>query len=599
MKRNYDEVRQKCLAFIKGQLNVNSYTLFPTLRENYELTHTGRVYGSVSMPSDAVVDFPNYIYCDQFYDETYQGVCSGRWQNINESARVNLGVEISTHTDKKYTSAICPLRSDGTWKSETFTRTTEIYGINGEVTQKITYWSRSDKTINDSASNGVKGFTLKYYRWVDDNNNPIDIENLPPTIKEGTSVSGQTLMKTETYTLKPILLDDEEVDDAMPHYPNYVAELHTLADVEYLSGTAQILYDDKVLPSDLPPNPPVLPDAPTPFIRDVIFLPSKSTNLLEVAWISNFDTSCTIQINNRVYTVNPQRITDGYATYKVTITAEIGKSYDYTVNGNGVTVTGNIEYPSSNIYRICGDPQIIDELSAQRWYTGQNVPSPFNGKPTLLLSMGDQIDSITSNKLKRVQYSMFARNQKIPVMVTRGNHDKPVSFLAQYSMPNANGGDYYFIHQDTLFVVIDTTHADYDKHKAIIEQGLNSGSYSASILIMHHGMYTVGNNAYADIVIKLRNNLLEFVESKPFNMVLSGHDHIYCRNTKSNKLFMVAPSCTASKLYKVTNSNAPWAEVYMEMDAPTLIDMRVNTDTIDFVVFDHDGNILDEFTINK
>lgn len=599
MKRNYDEVRQKCLAFIKGQLNVNSYTLFPTLRENYELTHTGRVYGSVSMPSDAHVEFPNYIYCDQFYDEMYKGVCSGRWQNIDESARINLGVEVSTHTDRKYTSAICALKTDGTWRSETITRTTEIYGINGEITQKITYWTRHDKIINDSASNGVKGFTLKYYKWVDDEGNPIDTENLPPTIKEGTSVSGQTLIKTESYTLKPILLDDEEVDNAMPYYPDYIAELHTLADVEYLSGTTQVLYDDKVTSSDLPSNPPTLPSAPTPFIRDVIFSPSKNTNSLEVAWISNFDASCTIQINNKIYTVKPQRIADGYATYKIMVGVEIGKSYDYIVSGNGVTVTGNIDYPSGNIYRICGDPQLIDELSAQHWYTGQDMPSPFGNKPTLLLSTGDQIDAITSNKLKRIQYSMFAHNQRMPIMVARGNHDKTESFLAQYSMPNANGGDYYFIHQDTLFVVIDTTHVDYEKHKTIINQGLSSGSYSTSILVMHHGMYTVGSNAYADTVIKLRNNLSEFIESKPFNVVLSGHDHIYCRNMKSNKLFIVAPSCTASKLYKVENPNAPWAEVHMEMKVPAMIDMRINTTTIDFIMFDYDGNILDQFIINK
>lgn len=596
--RDYSKVTDKCLAFIKGQLNVNSYTLFPTLKEDYELSHIGRVFGTVSMPPNARVDFPSYIYCDQFYDETYVGVCSGRHQNTG-GARTNLGVAVTTYTDREYTSAVCPLRSDGTWKSETFVRTTEIYGLDGEITQKITYWSRDDKVVNESASNGVKGFVLRYYKWVDDKGNFIDVDNLPPTIKEGKSVEGQTLIDAVSYTLRPTLMDAEEIDNALPYYPDYMANFHTLSDVEYLTASSPIIYDSKVIASDLPLNPPTIPLTPTPFIRDIVFSPSRDTGMLEVAWIGNFDESCTIQINNRMYTVRPQRITDGYATFKTSVVATMGKSYSYTINGKGVTINGTIDYPNSKVYRICGDPQIIDEISAQEWYKGQNMASPFGVKPTLLLSMGDQIDAISSPKLKKIQYSMFAKGLVSPVMVTRGNHDKTESFLAQYSMPNSNGGDYYFIHQDTLFVVIDTTHRDFDKHKATINNGLASGSYSTAILVMHHGMYTVGSNAYADTTIQLRNNLASFIESKPFNIVMSGHDHIYCRNVKSNITFMVAPSCTGSKYYKVENPNAPWAEFYMELKKPVMMDMKVNATTLEFILFDYEGNTIDQFTITK
>lgn len=596
--KNYDVVAEKCLAFIKAQMNVNDYTLFPKLKEAYAESHRGRVIGTVEMPSNAYIEFPSYIYCDQFYDETYQGVCSGGHQNTGE-ARVNLGVEVSTLTDGKYTSAVCPLYSDGTWRTESITRTTEIYGVNGKETQRIIYWSKKDKIINESGSNGIKGFALKYFNWVDDEGNPFDVENLPATVKIGASVSGQVLMKVETYVLKPELVDEEEIDNAIPYYPDYMADFYTLADVEYLTASTNVMYDGVVSASDLKENPAPIPNAPEPFIRDVVFSPSGDTNSLEVAWISNFKDPCTIQVGNNTYTVNSQEIEDGYRSYKCTVKAQIGTEFKYTVSGKGISVSGLISYPNTNVYRICGDPQLIDETSAQNWYKSQEIESPFNKKPTLMLSMGDQIDSITSAPLKKQQYTMFAHEQKAPIMVVRGNHDKNDSFLAHYSMPNCKVADYYFIHNDTLFVVIDTNHLDFDVHKAVIEEGLNSGEYTTAILVMHHSMYTVGSNAYTDRTVQLRNNLGEYIQSKPFHVVLSGHDHIYCRNTIGNKMYILAPSSSGSKYYKVENPNEPWADVYMELKVPCVIDMEIEASVINFSLLDNMGNILDEFTVSK
>ena len=606
---SYEQSAQKCLAFIKSQLNVNNYTVFPRFNQDYDEYYTGPVSGTVKMPADAEVTFPNYIYCDRFYDETYSGVCSGKHQNTG-TARVNLGVEVATLTDGRHVSCVCPLHEDGTWRTERYYRTTEIYGIDGVETKRVTYWYKDDVEINTSGSNGLKEFELKYYAWIDDNGDFIDVDNLPPTVHEGEDPEPPTdlpegeepprsvLMRTVTYTLRPTLLDDTAIDNAIPIYQDYEANFFVYADVEYLSQTTNILYDEQVLSSDLPSNPPTLPDKPTPWIRDIIFSPASSTDTLSVSWISNFDGPCTISINGSSKTVSPSSITKGYMTYKATVRVERGSRYSYTISGSGVSETGTINYPKTNLYRIMGDPQLIDEASAQNWYAMQNVGSPAGVEPTLILSMGDQIDSIGNATLRNAQYTMFTKNQTVPIMVNRGNHDNNDAFLAHFNLPNAEEADYYFIHNGVLFVLIDTNHKDYDKHKRIIEEGLASGPYDWAVLITHHSLYSSGKRATSDGVLELRKALNDFIVSKPFDIVLSGHDHIYCRTSKPGKLFVTAPSSTGSKYYEIVDG-LPWTEVSMKLTKPACIDMEVTSTSLNFSVINMEGKIIDEFEVTK
>ena len=73
----YQAAAQKAIEFIKRQMNVNNYSLFPVLKEEYADYYTDSVIASVKMPEDAVVNYTTYIWCDQFNDETYSGICSG------------------------------------------------------------------------------------------------------------------------------------------------------------------------------------------------------------------------------------------------------------------------------------------------------------------------------------------------------------------------------------------------------------------------------------------------------------------------------------------------------------------------------------------
>lgn len=266
----YIDAADKCLDFIRRQLNVNNYSLFPRFTESYSDDYLGSITGKVKMPEDAKVKFPNYIYCDKFYDEVYSGICSGKHQHTSPATK-NLGVAITIYSDQEYTSVVCPLHSDGTWKSEMYYRTTEYYAIDTEIISEVVYWWKQDIKLNDTGENYPKNFYLKYYKWVDDSGNIIDVDNLPPkytkTYRERTQEEIEagiypTLYRSTTYTLVPKLLDDTIIDNALPYYTDYDISLYVYADVEYLTLTNNIVYDGKVKSTDLPSNPPTLAEEP-------------------------------------------------------------------------------------------------------------------------------------------------------------------------------------------------------------------------------------------------------------------------------------------------------------------------------------------------
>ena len=273
-EEKYKIASQKAIDFIKRQLNVNNYTLFPTLRTNYDDAHMGTVFANVPMPPDARVIYPKYIYCDQFYDEVYQGVCSGHHQNTGD-ARHNLGVEVVVYTDARYAACVCPLHSDGSWKTEEYFKETDFYGIDGTVYKTETYWYVLDKEMNDDHMDGLKEFRLKYYKWLDEDGSEIDVDNLPgletweaddmPVDEYGEPLP-LYLLKTETYKLTPEPSGDDAIDDAIPKYADYDTVLFVFADVEYNTEAESIIYDGVVQSTDLPSNPPVIPPEPAPYI---------------------------------------------------------------------------------------------------------------------------------------------------------------------------------------------------------------------------------------------------------------------------------------------------------------------------------------------
>ena len=602
----YKEASLKAIEFIKRQLNVNNYSLFPKLAEDYDSVYTGRIIAKVDMPPDAKINFPSYIYCDQFYDEKYQGVVSGKHKNITE-ARKNLAVEVTTYTDQNYRVALCFLHADGTWKSEVYYRETDFYGVGDLITHSETYWYRQDVIINENGSNGIKGFTLKYYKWVDDNGEEVDPDNLPGTIKEiinpvpidpdtGEPMR-ESFMYAKTYTLRPTLTDDTIIDDALPRYADFDASLYVFEDVEYLTETTNIIYDGTVGAGNLPSNPPILPDEPKPFIRDSIVQPNAEKGKLIITWITNFTSDCILTLDGVSYKVSGAVVVPGYYTYHAVVSASLNAAHTYSISGKGTSVTKSFRYNDSNRYLICGDPQIIDQSSADVWYKVQKVLDPL---PAIIISMGDQVDAITDALTRTEQFHLFTKEHSVPIATVRGNHDKNTNYFGHFGLPdNANEADFYFKNNDVLFISIDTNSADVEKHKAFIKGALDNNSYRWAILLMHHSLYSTSKRALTTQIKTLREGLTSFiVDETDICMVLAGHEHFLCRTTYPGKMFFTAATSTGSKYEADDYPAAPWNELTINTNIPKYTVMDVYEDQIILNTYDIEGNLIDTCSVS-
>ena len=625
-EEKYREAAQKAYDFIVRQLNVNDYSLFPRMKENYEDSHTSRIFATVDMPADAKVNYPTYISCDRFYDHEYQGVCTGGHKNTG-TARKTLGVEITVWTDAKYRSCICFLHEDGTWRSEQYFRETDYYATGYGDSEKIvkyeTYWYRHDKIINESGSNGLKGFDLKYYRWVDDNGDEIDPDHFPAkevwtdpeyqaaidAYEEWESLTPEEqaenpmdpperahFVRAKAYTLRPELMDDTVIDDAIPKYADYDTVQYVYADVEYKTEAQSIIYDGEVSAADLPDTAPELPDLPEPFIRDAIVQPGAVKGQLIITWITNFTDDCTLVFGGNTYTVSGDSVAAGYYTYHATVSAALDQTHQYTISANGVSLTKSFSYPDSSRFLVVGDPQITIPQTADTWYQIQNILDPL---PTMIVSMGDQVDAITDAILRTEQYHEFTAQQTVPIATVRGNHDRDVNFLGHYGLPNASAGNWHFVHNGVLFIEIDSNVSDVVFHRQFITQALQT-EHTWAVLLMHHSMYSTSSRALNNSTSALRNSLTGFiVDETDIDLVMAGHEHFLSHTTYPGKLFFTCATCTGSKYYTADNKDVEWSQVTIDTKVPKYTVMDVTDTLLTLRTYDLSGTMLDMCTVTK
>lgn len=165
--------------------------------------------------------------------------------------------------------------------------------------------------------------------------------------------------------------------------------MYVFEDVEYLTENTNIIYDGTVGSGDLPSNPPILPDEPKPFIRDSIVQPNAEKGKLIITWITNFTSDCILTLDGVSYKVSGAVVVPGYYTYHAVVSASLNAAHTYSISGKGTSVTKSFRYNDSSRYLICGDPQIIDQSSADVWYKVQKILDPL---PAMIISMGDQVD---------------------------------------------------------------------------------------------------------------------------------------------------------------------------------------------------------------
>lgn len=216
-----------------------------------------------------------------------------------------------------------------------------------------------------------------------------------------------------------------------------------------------------------------------------------------------------------------------------------------------------------------GDPQIgssneLKGAATEEFYNAQSAAvanDAFNWNTTLnqamektgnkagfVLSSGDQIQSTkkkSPNKAawgSEIEYSGYLSPdvlKNLPVATTVGNHDADnENYLYHFNITNASnlgsngtvGGDYWFKHDNALFIMLNTQDTNVEEHKQFIEQTVAANKDCKwRIVTLHQDIYGSAEHSNEPEITNLRYQLAPIFEDNKVDVVLTGHDHAYSR----------------------------------------------------------------------
>ena len=330
---------------------------------------------------------------------------------------------------------------------------------------------------------------------------------------------------------------------------------------------------------------------------------------------------------------------------QVTITGlEPGTTYAYQL------VTGNITAPVATFttatngafsFAFAGDPQIGASGNAASDTEGWGKTlgliadsTQFDGVD-FLLSAGDQVNTASNEE----QYNGYLDHDELlslPVATVVGNHDSSSNAYDQhFNVPNESqlgvtnaGGDYWFVYNNTLFMVLNSNSMSTAEHKAFMEQAIaQAGDVDWKVVTFHHSVYSVASHAVDGDILQRREALVPVFDQLDIDVVLMGHDHVYVRTymmdgltpiTQSDKytdtngdgipesvtnpdgiLYVTANSASGSKFYTIQNTKYEYSAVQNQERVPNISRVDVSEDAFTITTYrTSDMSVVDTFTIN-
>lgn len=262
-----------------------------------------------------------------------------------------------------------------------------------------------------------------------------------------------------------------------------------------------------------------------------------------------------------------------YKSNKVTATdLKANTTYYYSYQKDGEWTAPEkytTDSGSSFSFVVVGDPQIgsSNELKGQdteEFYSAQSAAvanDTFNWNTTLnlamektdnkasfILSVGDQIQSTkkkSPNKAawgSEIEYSGYLSPdvlKNVPVATTVGNHDSDnANYSYHFNVPNESslgtteaGGDYWFVHDNALFIMLNTQNTNVTEHKQFMEQAIAANKDCKwRIVTLHQDIYGSAEHSNEPEITNLRYQLAPLFEENNIDAVLTGHDHAYSRS---------------------------------------------------------------------
>lgn len=382
--------------------------------------------------------------------------------------------------------------------------------------------------------------------------------------------------------------------------------------------------------------------------KSVILMVGSDETSRNLTWYANVDTAGNVQWAkqsdmqdglfpaqyNEAAATSIATNDEGFYSNQATMTnLEENTAYVYrVVNGDTVSQiytfeTGDFDEGFSFI--LAGDPQIgagNTETDTVGWdETLDTAIAQLD--PDFLVSAGDQVN--TNNN--ETQYTGYLNDALtyLTSATTIGNHDSgSAAYNEHFNLPNEStqlgattaGTDYWFVYDNTLFMVINSNNRSTAEHKEFLESAIaQNPDVRWKTVVFHHSVYSTASHVDDGDIIERREELPPMFSELDIDVVLMGHDHVYTRTYMMNGttpddsqgvqsevtnpegvLYLTANSASGSKYYDIKAPEAAYSAVMDQSYRRTITDIDVTDTSYTMTTYYMDTmEVLDTFTINK
>ncbi|MBR6825983.1 MAG: S-layer homology domain-containing protein [Oscillospiraceae bacterium] len=288
---------------------------------------------------------------------------------------------------------------------------------------------------------------------------------------------------------------------------------------------------------------------------------------------------------------------------------------------------------------FAGDPQLGESKDTSKdragWALALNRIAYHEAftDSAFLLTAGDHVDE-KNNEDHFDDLLEHAALKSIPMANVIGNHEaKSEIFSQHFFRPNDSttygvtkaGGDAYFLFNDVLFFLINSNDRDTEEHRAFMEEVLAEHPDTLwQVVALHHSLYTVANHAYDESILARREELVPLFAELGIDVVLSGHDHVYCRSYLMDSMvplshwdyydepsrhsatnthgivYVTANSSSGSKTYDPREEDFPYSAEHHQYDAGELSRIDITENSFSIRTFRTDTmEEVDRFTLYR
>lgn len=341
-------------------------------------------------------------------------------------------------------------------------------------------------------------------------------------------------------------------------------------------------------------------------------------------------------------TVSPS--TDGeHYIHKLTVTGLLpDMDYAYQlINENGESPIYRFSTAPSGDFSFvfAGDPQLGESNDTAKDRAGWALAlnrianhTAFSDSAFLLIA-GDHVDE-KNNEDHFDDLLHHDELTSIAMANTIGNHESKSEIFSQHFFrPNESeeygvttaGGDAYFIYNNVLFFLINSNDKNTEEHRAFMESVIaKHPDVLWKVATLHHSLYTVANHAYDESILSRREELVPLFHELGIDIVLSGHDHVYCRSYLMDGLkplshmdyydhaslhsatnpegvvYITANSSSGSKTYDPKEDHFPYSAEHHQYDAGELSRISITENSLAIFTYRTDTmELLDHFAIYR